>query len=285
MNGEGPSPDRGWLVAGHKALIGNIALDALPGSRHDQGNGIEPIIAKALEDARLLADAGFDAVLLQNSSDGSFSRDGGPETIAYLTAIGTAIRREVRCGLGINILTVGASSSLAVADAVGADFVRIKIYVGAVVTHHGIVEGGAGEALAFRERLAAHDVRIVADVHDRSTWVVGEVPLAEAARAALDPGGAEALVITGRSQEESLARVREVRGAIPDALIWCGGGATAEDLPRFLEAYDAIIVAQSIKIGGDYAARFDRDRARRFIDIAGGGGGRHSGPPTGRANP
>jgi len=261
---------RELFAKGHKPLVANIALDPLPGSRNAGGGGIEPIIEKALEDARLLADAGFDAVLLQNAGDGSLSRDGGPETIAYLTAIAGAIKQQVDCGLGINILAVGATPSLAVAEAVGADFVRIKIYVGAVVTHHGVMEGGSEEARVFRDRIGTSRVRIVADIHDRSTWPVGDVPIGEAARAAIDPGRADTLVITGRSPNESFERVREVRAAVPDAAVWCGGGATAENLPEFMDVYDGIIVAQSLKVGGDYAARFDSDRARRFVDVARG---------------
>lgn len=268
MNESHAAGQRDLFAPDRKPLIANIALDALPGTRNASGAGIEPVIAKALEDACLLAAAGFDAVLLQNSGDGSFSRDGGPETIAYLTVIAAAIRREVLCGLGINVLAVGAAPALAAADAVAAEFVRIKIYVGAVATHAGVIDGGGAEAREFRERIGAAGVRIAADVHDRSTWPVGDVPIGEAARAAVSLGAADALVITGRSPEESFARVQEVRASVPGIPIWCGGGATAENLPGFLDVYDGIIVAQSIKIGGDYAARFDSDRARRFVDAA-----------------
>lgn len=257
------SPNRGANF-----LIANIALKPLPGSSRYAGGGFESVISQAVSEAKLLAGAGFDAVLLQNSGDGGFERDGRPETIAQLTAIGAAVKSAVACRVGFNILSVGGTPALAVAQALGGDFVRIKVYVGAVATHHGVLEGRFDEVLAFRGRIGANHIPIVADVHDRSSWPVGNATLQDTARAALNPGMAAVLVITGRSSAESLAMAQAVRDENPNAVIWCGGGVTATNVADYLSLYDGVIVARSLKPGGDYAAPFDIQLALDFVAAA-----------------
>ncbi len=255
-------------IRGARFLIANIALRPLPGSSRYAGGGIDPVISQAISEASLLADAGFDALLLQNSGDGGFERDGRPETIAHLTAIGAAVKSAVACRVGFDVLSVGGIPALAVAHALGGDFVRIKVYVGAVATHQGLLEGRFDEVLAFRERIGASHIPIIADVHDRSSWPVGNASLQEAAKAALNPGMADALVITGRSSAESLAMAQTVRDENPDAVIWCGGGVAASNVADYLALYDGVIVAKSLKPGGDYSAPFDSQLARDFVAAA-----------------
>lgn len=249
------------------ALIANIALPALPGSNNGPALAMNEIVEGAVADARLLVDAGFDGVLLQNSGDQHITRDGGPATTACLAAIASAIRTELRCLLGVNVLAVGGVPAMAVAHAVGAEFVRIKVFVGAVVTPSGLYEGRPEEVLEFRRRIGAQSVQIVADVHDRSSWPVGTMPLRDAAQAA-SSHGASVLVITGRSPIESLAMARDVREAVPGALMWCGGGVDASNAAEYLRLYDGLIVAKSIKTNADYTARFDPERVKQFVHAA-----------------
>lgn len=251
-----------------RTVVANIALPPLPGSHNYRSGGIEQVIEKAVEEARLIDSTGYDGVLLQNSGDGLFTRDGFPETIAYLTAIGAAVKRDVRCQVGFNILSVGGPQSLSVAHAVGGDFVRIKIYVGAVATDAGVVNGSYREVLDQRRRIGAERIRLVADVHDRSTWPVSAIPLTDAARIAAGWGQADVLVITGRSVDDSLGKARDVRAALSDTEMWCGGGATADNVATMLDTYDGVIVGLDLHTDSDYAKSFDPERVKQFISAA-----------------
>ncbi len=255
-------------AAGHRMLVANVHLLPLPGSTGYRGGGLRPIVDRAVEEARIAHEAGFDAVLIQDLGDGGRGRDGAPEVVACMTAIGAEIRAKVGCELGVNALPVGARTSLAVARAIGARFVRVKVYVGAVVTPSGIVEGGLEETLAFRAAIDAEDVEIVADVFDRTSWPLGGWSIAEAAGAAVGRGRADALVITGRSIEESMARVAEVRAALPRARLWCGGGSTPDNVRDLLRSYDGVIVGMGIKPGGAIDARFDPRLAQAYVTAA-----------------
>jgi uncharacterized protein len=246
-------------------LVGNVHLLPLPGSHNYAGGGLRPIIKRALAEAQTLVDAGFDAMLLQNAGDGRFKRDGSPETIAYMTAIGAELGTKLACRVGINVLSVGSTASLAIAHALGADFVRIKVYVGAVVGPSGTIDGSYEEALDFREHIDATDVAITADVFDRSSWHLGDWPIGDAARCAHEEGGAEVLIITGGSLEESLARAQAVRAAVPSAPLWCGGGTTPDNIAEMLGVYDGAIVGVGIKPDGDIKEQFSSSLARAYV--------------------
>jgi membrane complex biogenesis BtpA family protein len=257
-----------------RLLVANIHLLPLPGSHNYERGGFDPVIGRAVEEARIAADAGFDAVLLQNAGDGRFRRDGGVESVAYMTAIGAAVKQVVSCRVGINILSVGATTSIAVAHALGAAFVRIKVYVGAVVTPSGVVDGSYAEALDFRDLLDAKTVSVTADVFDRSSWALGGWTIAEAAQHAHEHGKADILIITGRSVDESLSRAGEVKVAVPGVGVWCGGGTTPANIGRMLEVYDGAIVGQGIKQNGDIRNKFDAVLARRYVAAARSSDGR-----------
>jgi membrane complex biogenesis BtpA family protein len=249
-------------------LVANVHVLALPGSQRYAGGGIGPVIERAVAEARIADEAGFDAVLLQNAGDGVFQRDGDAATIAHMAAVGAAVKAAIGCRLGINILAVGQTASIAIASALDADFVRIKVYVGAVVTPTGLEDGSYEEALEYRRRIGAERVPIVADVFDRSSWALGDWSIEEAARHARGAGGAELLVITGRSVEESLRRTRDVKAALPDVAAWCGGGSTPDNIGQMLEVYDGAIVGQGIKRDGDIGNSFDAELANRFVAAA-----------------
>jgi predicted TIM-barrel enzyme len=146
--------------------------------------------------------------------------------------------------------------------------VRIKVYVGAVVTPTGLEDGSYQEALAYRRSIGAEQVPIVADVFDRSSWALGDWSIQEAAQHATTAGGAELLVVTGRSVEESMERARDVKTALPDVAVWCGGGTTPDNIRQMLGVYDGVIVGQGIKRNGDIRNAFDADLAARFVAAA-----------------
>ena len=252
----------------NKPVSGMVHLLPLPGSEDYEGNGLAPILDRALEEAHTLARGGVDAILIQNTGDLPPSAEGGPETIAYMSAIGAALRREINIPLGVNILANGAVSALAVAHAIGAEFVRIKVYVGAVVGSEGVLQGTAQRALEFRRKIHAEQIAIAADVYDRTSAPVGEMPIGIAADLAWRIGHADALVITGYSVEDSLARMREVKAAVPNAVVLAGGGTTAQNVAQFFEFCDGVIVGSSIKDTGQFVGKVDSARLTAFMDAA-----------------
>ena len=107
-------------------LVGMVHLDPLPGAP-EFGGDMDAVVARAEADASVLAEAGFDAVMVENFYDAPFYKDRlPPETVAGLTRCAMAVR-AVAPGLrlGINALRNDGCAALGIAAAVGAEFIRV----------------------------------------------------------------------------------------------------------------------------------------------------------------
>ena len=231
---------------GHKPVVGMIHLPALPGSVLYAGEPFERIVERAVADARTLAEAGIDAALIQNTHDIPTIAPTPPETLACMTVIAREITRERLLPLGINVRKNDAAGPLAIAAATGAEFVRVKIYVGAAVTPEGIVQGSAAEALRTRQRLGTA-TDIWADLVDRTSTPLVDQPVGETAHWAVRFGGARAVIVTGLAWEETLAQAKDVRRIRSDVPLVIGGGVNAENIGEAFANADGIIVGSSLE--------------------------------------
>jgi membrane complex biogenesis BtpA family protein len=228
-------------------LVGMVHFPALPGSALHDGTPQDEIARRLCADAAALAEAGFDAIMIQNTGDGPGGKDADPATVAQMAVLGDAIRRTVDIPVGVNVLKNGVETAFAIAVAIGAAFVRIKVYVGAVVGSEGIVEGGARIALEARRRLGLHDVAILADVLDRTSLPLGDPSLVEVADWAIRHGHADALVVTGREVGETKHMLRDLRGVAVETPLLVGGGARPDNVADLLQLADGVIVGAAVK--------------------------------------
>lgn len=141
----------------------------------------------------------------------------------------------------------GARETLAIAQAIEAQFVRLKVYAGAMVKAEGIVQACAYEAITYRAQVQAEDIAILADLYDRSGTPLGSMPLAEAATYAAVFGRADGLILTGHSFGESLQMLDEVRKANVGAPLYLGGSASPDNVAQALEHADGVIVSTALK--------------------------------------
>ncbi len=251
-------------TSGDLQVVGMVQLRALPGSARYVGEPLSNILAGALAEAQTLADAGFTGIQLQNMGDNPSTRHAGLETIAYMARVGVELRTAFP-SLSLSILVNwDAEASVAVADAVGADFVRVEhTWVGASVTSWGISTASCHAATAFRSRIRSR-VPIYADLLEPHAVPLVDRPVEWWARAAVDEGGADGVFVTGLSLTESLDYVRRVRAVTPHVPVWLGGGATAENVAQVLGLVDGLTVATGIK-NGDMATPVQPEQAAEFI--------------------
>ncbi len=261
-----------WPHAHPPRVIAALHLPPGPGSAHPQARSVDELVDVALSQAALAVEAGVPALYIQDLGDAPWGQTAPPHTVATLSVVGAALRRAFPdLLLGVCLLSPGPREPLAIAQAMGACFVRLKVYVGAMVHMEGIVQGCAAEAIAYRAQLGAAHIAILADVYDRSGRPLAPVPVAQAATQAVTFGRADGLVLTGASLEESLAMVEEVRGAGVDAPLYLGGGVTADNVARVLARAHGVIVGTAFKARGGWtrsgvAAPWDRERIRAFMD-------------------
>lgn len=250
------------------AVIGMVHVAALPGTPHN----CEPVAAisrQAVEEARVLEDAGIDAVMIENMHDRPYLlRKVGAEIVAAMTAVGEAVRRAVTVPLGVQILAGANREALAVAHACGASFVRAENFVFAQVADEGVMpEADAGELLRYRRQIGASQVAVLADIKKKhsSHALTADVDLPATARAA-EFFGADGVIVTG-SETGSPASPDDLR-ATHEAVgisVLVGSGVKPENLGDYWASADAFIVGSSFKRGGVWSNPIDQQRLQRLM--------------------
>lgn len=253
------------------ALIGMVHLAALPGSPHSSRTVAE-IAAEAAREARLLAESGFDAILVENMHDRPYlRREVGPETVAAMAVATAAVREAVACPVGVQVLAGANVEALAICVATGATFLRAEGFAYASVADEGLFgEADAARLLRRRRELGATGVAILADIRKKhsSHAITGDLDLAEHAAGAAFMG-ADAVVVTGSAtgkptSTDDLAAAKR-GGPLP---VVVGSGADAASVASLLAHADAIIVGSSIKRDGHWANPIDPARAKAFVAAA-----------------
>lgn len=263
-----------WMnpFSDRKPLVGVIHLPALPGAPlHSET--MPGLVDAAERDATHLAEAGFDAVLIENFGDVPFYRDAvPPETIAAMAVIGDAVRRASGLILGVNVLRNDAVAALGIAVATQARFVRVNVIVGARVTDQGIVQSDAARVARVRVALGAKDVALLADVDVKHSVAIAPIRVDDEAIEAQERSLADVIVVTGPrtgtpAERDSLLAVKASVG-VP---VWLGSGVTAQTLARWLEVADGVIVGSALRANGRAGGPIDLDRAKTFVKARSGG--------------
>lgn len=252
-------------------LIGVVHVSALPGAPGYAGS-MTSVVERAVRDARVLADAGFHGLIVENYGDAPFfATTVPPETVAALTRCVSAIVDAASIPVGVNVLRNDPFAALAIAAATGARFIRVNVHVGAAWTDQGLITGRAAETVRMRSRLAI-DTAIFADVDVKHAAPVAPRPLPDVALDCALRGKADALVLTGPAtgRATDTGELEAVRAVLPDLPLFAGSGVTEETVARVLHHATGVIVGTTLKEGGAIGNPVDVDRARRFVAAATG---------------
>src|SRR5262252_6237425 len=232
-----------------RALIGMVHVGALPGSPA-ASHSLERLVEHAVDEARAYCDAGFTAIAIENMHDRPYMKGGaGPEVTAAMAVIGREIRRETGLTLGVQVLAGANREALAVAQAIGAAFVRVEGFVFAHVADEGLIEASAGELLRYRRAIDAEGVRVFADIKKKHSAhaITADVPLAETARAA-ELFMADAVIVTGSATGEPATR-GDVSAAVTATKlpVLVGSGVTPTNIDHYAHA-QGFIVGSALKL-------------------------------------
>lgn len=254
------------------ALIGVVHLPALPGAPCHQLS-MDEIIKRAVADASILREAGFDAIIIENFGDLPFTKDSlAPGEVAALAVVADHARRSTALPVGVNALRNDARAALGIAAAIGASFIRVNVHTGVSATDQGLIEGRADQTLRYRKQLGRR-IAILADVHVKHATPLSQADLASAAREAAYRGLADGLIVTGPATGEPVNPddLRCVQAAVPDRRVYVGSGATAETVRSLLETSAGVIVGTALKAGRETSGPIDATLARAFAHAAGRG--------------
>ncbi len=251
-----------------------IHVAALPGTpRSDLP--LSEIVKQAANEAKLLIDAGFDGLIIENMHDAPYlRREVGPEIVSAMTAIGAAVRDAMPKDkpLGVQILAGANRAALAVAQAIDAQFIRVEGFVFASVADEGLLdEADAGPLLRYRKLIGADGVggiRIFADIKKKHTShaITADLDVSETAKAA-EFFGADGVIVTGIATGQAI-RINDLGTArVATTLpLLVGSGVTPESVKDLFAYADGLIVGSWYKRDGLWSNPPDAKRAKEIVN-------------------
>ena len=250
-----------------KPIVGVIHLPPLIGSPQST-QPLREIRIRALSDAGTLIDNGIDGVIIENYGDVPFHPDSvEPHTIAALTLVADEIReRHSQIPIGLNVLRNDAKSAMAIATVASANFIRVNVHTGAMLTDQGLIQGKAHETLRYRATLKS-EVKIFADIAVKHAVPLTPIDIRASAEDTYHRGLADALIVTGTATGKSTdpSQLKAVKSAVPQSSIFAGSGVTIDNLAEVLQYADGVIVGTSIKRDSVTTNEVDSDRVRALI--------------------
>ncbi|TDI55223.1 MAG: BtpA/SgcQ family protein [Acidobacteria bacterium] len=249
-------------------LVGMVHLAALPGAPSFNAD-FDAVLAAAESDAALLAEAGFDGIMVENFGDTPFFATDAPKvTIAALTRAVTVVSEASNLPVGVNVLRNDGLAALAVAAVSAASFIRINVLSGTMYTDQGPIVGQAAEVARLRSEICP-DVAIMADVFVKHATPPAGLTLAAATKDLVERAGADAVVVSGpgTGSATDIDELRTVVSLSP-LPVFLGSGVTAENVPTMLSIATGAIVGTSIKVDGLATNPVDLSSATTFVAAA-----------------
>ena len=259
-------------------LVAMVHLPALPGAGNYDCRPVSEIVGRAVGEAQLLHRAGFRWLLLQNTHDYPSRATAPTATLTAMAAIGHAVADVFPGSIGVNVHKNDGPGALAVAHAIGADFIRVKVLVGAWLGPEGVVQGNA-DAVSILRRDLNSSVEVWADLGELTS-----VPLANIGRDVLADwagrfGCADRLIVTEGDVDRSAAAVEEARrGSTLPVLI--GGRTTPTTVDKALAVADGVIVGSYLRCDARTSSDMDEGRVTEYMAAA-----RDAGYPLSGATP
>lgn len=254
------------LPSDERTLLGVVHLPALPGSPGYAGRA--RVHESATADAEALMTGGVSGFVVENFGDTPF-RAGAVDPIV-LTEMSVVIarlrERFPEAMIGVNVLRNDARGGLAVAAATGADFIRVNVWTGEMITDQGRVTGDA--ARVTRDRVAWDGaVKVWADVAVKHATPPPGFDLEQSAADTAYRGLADGLIVTGRGTgaSTSLAELKRVRQAVPDRPVWIGSGLDAVSVADAFALAHGAIVGTSLKIDRQVRQPVDPKRVAELV--------------------
>ncbi|MEO0472401.1 MAG: BtpA/SgcQ family protein [Bacteroidota bacterium] len=246
-----------------------IHVQALPGTPKHRFSPAD-IIQKAVGEARIYAESGFDAIMIENMHDVPYPNRGSyPEITAMMTMIGQAVKAETNLPCGIQILAGANQDALAVALAADLQFIRAEGFIFSHIADEGLMHGDAADLMRYRKAIGAEHIMVLTDIKKKhsSHQITADISLIETAKAAaffLSDG----IIVTGTSTGRATdpAEVRQLKDAI-DLPILVGSGITADNVAEYVTQAHGLIVGSWLKEGGHWTGNLSPERAKRLVEI------------------
>lgn len=248
-------------------IIGVVHLLPLPTSPRWGGN-LKTVIERAEQEAAALAAGGVDALIVENFFDAPFTKGQvDPAVVSAMTLIIERLMNLIMLPVGVNVLRNDARSALAIANCVGASFIRVNVLTGVMATDQGIIEGCAHDLLRYKRELGSNTA-ILADVLVKHSHPLGTRDLKTTIQETIERGLADGIIISGPATgiPPSLEDLHLAAGVANNTPIFIGSGATWQNVSQLMKVADGVIVASSLKRHGKITEPIDPLRVSQFVE-------------------
>lgn len=238
------------MLDGKKIIIGMVHYKALPGTPKYEGK-MDEVVAHAVNDAVTLEKAGVNAIMVENAGDAPNTARMEINQIAGYAAVAMMVRQAVSLPMGISAAFNDWKAGLSIAVAVGAQFIRSPVFVDTVISSTGMVNPCAKDALLFRKFLDADDIKILADVQVKHTFMLAPERKIEDSAVTAQKFGADALIVTGTGTgvETPIDVIKRVKNVV-NIPVLVGSGFDANNAKSQMEIADGAIVGSAFKENG-----------------------------------
>jgi len=158
-------------------------------------------------------------------------------------------------------------SAMALAKATGAAFMR-EVVTGVYESDMGLWAPDAAALYRYRSRLDADDVLVLANITPEFASPLGTRSVAQRAKSAVTSSLVDALLIAGpmAGAEPDASVIAEAKEAVGGQVpVLMNTGARAENIGRFLQVADGVIVGSGLKVDGQTWNPVDPPRVTAFM--------------------
>lgn len=202
---------------------------------------IEELKTWLIRNLKTYQSGGFTSVILQ---DQVIESKASIDTLVRVSALCQVARSEFPdMNLGLILDSNDCEAAIKIALINKFNFVRLKVFIGAMVKNTGIVEGCAPKNFRLIEQ-AKKDLEIFADIYDKTGTPLGDISYLDACKAALKMG-ATSLILTGSNIENSIEIIDSVSSKLGVPL-FIGGGVTISNLHEIKKSVIGCIVSSCL---------------------------------------
>jgi uncharacterized protein len=254
------------LFGNHKPVIAMAHLPALPGTPlYDNSKGMSYLVDHVKQDVEYLLEGGVDSIMFCNEDDRPYVFEAGIEQIAAMTRV-VAETKPSKIPFGTDFLW-DPMAAMAMAKATGASFIR-EVFTGVYESDMGMWSPNAGKVMRFKRQIDAQDVRVFYNVVPESASSLGTRSMAERARSVEVSCLPDVILVSGpmAGVEPDFSYLEQIKEGVESVPIFLNTGAKIENVARYLEVADGVIVGSALKIDGHTWNPVELDRVKRFME-------------------
>jgi membrane complex biogenesis BtpA family protein len=228
---------------------------------------MDKVFEHAKKSFTALQEGGVDAVMFSNEFSLPYLTDVKTETVAAMACVIGGLKSQINIPFGVNVLW-DPYKSLDLAAATGALFIR-EIMSGVYASDFGLWNTNSGEVARHRARLGIKHVKLLFNILPEASVYLGGRDIVSIAKTTVFNNNPDALCVSGLTAgtETDTQVLKTVRETVPDTVLFCNTGCTAENIERQLAVSDGAIVGTTFKENGKFENAVDKARVTRFMNV------------------